>query len=537
MEIFEAPVLKQKYVNSSRQVVVIGAGIGGLVSALLMANAGAEVTVLESQHESGGKMRQLWPGLPTRTDNGKEQLNPVSEGIDSGPTVMTMKWVFEEIFDQVGADLQTEINLTQLKVLARHAWSQDEGEQQLDLYADHRQNLEAVAEFSGSNEAKKFDLFCQNARDLYRHLERSVIREADPSLKKMLFSIGPRGMATLASIGPMKSLWSSLGQSFSDPRLRQLFARYATYCGSSPWSAPATLMLIAQVEMDGVWSVKGGMRTLAKTLERLAKERGVKFQYGTTCQEIVIHDGEVKAVHTSNGEQLDAQAVFFNGDKEALMAGKLGESAQQKLKKNADPHTERSLSAVTWTMRCDVTEERFKLDRHNVFFQNNYFNEFDDIFNHKRLPQTPTVYVCAQNRGLEDAEPSSGIDEPLFCLINAPANGDTHDFTQKELDQCEMQTFGLLRRCGLQIHREAQKTIQVQPKDFHRLFPSTGGALYGEATHGWMQVFSRLTAKTPIKGLFLTGGSVHPGPGVPMAAMSGRMAAGAAMAHLGLTNP
>jgi 1-hydroxycarotenoid 3,4-desaturase len=534
---FESSILRHKYANSSPQVVVVGAGIGGLVSALLMANAGAEVTVLESQNESGGKMRQLWPGLVSGSGSGDAQLHPEIDGIDSGPTVMTMKWVFEEIFDQVGADLQSEINLTQLKVLARHAWSADEGEQQLDLYADHRQNLDAVAQFSGAVEAKKFDVFCQNARDLYRHLEHAVIREADPSLKKMLFSLGPRGMATLASIGPMKSLWSSLGHSFSDSRLRQLFARYATYCGSSPWSAPATLMLIAQVEMDGVWSVKGGMRTLAKTLERLAKEKGVKFHYGTSCQEIETHNGEVKAVHTSNEDRLDAHAVFFNGDKEALMAGKLGEKVQQKFKTNSDNRTQRSLSAVTWTMRCEVSEDRFKLDRHNVFFQNHYYNEFDDIFNKNRLPQTPTVYLCAQNRGLEVAEPPSGMDEPLFCLINAPANGDTYEFTQKELDQCEMQTFGLLRRCGLQLHREALKTIQVQPKDFHRLFPSTGGALYGEATHGWMQVFSRLNAKTPIKGLFLTGGSVHPGPGVPMAAMSGRMAAGAAMAHLGLTNP
>ncbi len=546
-------VAQHAHVLAAPKVLVVGAGIGGLVSALLLANAGAEVTVLESKAESGGKMRQLWPGAGSDLGAGAGQGNspmatsPVLDGIDSGPTVLTMKWVFEEIFAQVGAHLDRELNLTQLDVLARHAWSADQGGQQLTLYADHTRNLDAVAEFSGSAEAKKFNAFCQSAKSLYQALEGAVIREAQPSLTKMLFSLGPKGLATLSSIGPMKTLWESLGSSFNDPRLRQLFARYATYCGSSPWSAPATLMLIAQVEMDGVWSVEGGMRTLAKTLERLARQRGVQFRFQTACRDIEIHQDRFRAVHTESGERIEAQALVFNGDIEALLSGSMGSAVRTKMVQRASKKSERSLSALTWTMRCTVREERFQLDRHNVFFQNNYFKEFDDIFNNKRLPESPTVYICAQNRGVDrcgdrgldrDLEPSataSADNEPIFCLVNAPATGDTQEFTQQELDQCETQTFNLLSRCGLHLERDPQRTIQVQPKNFHQLFPSTGGALYGQATHGWMQVFSRSNASTPIQGLFLTGGSVHPGPGVPMVAMSARLAVAIVTEHLGLT--
>ncbi len=519
---------------SSSKVVVVGAGIGGLVSALLLAHSGASVTVIEGQARCGGKMRQLFPGPPQ-----KSLVSYGYQGIDSGPTVLTMKWVFEEIFASVGANLESELKLTQLSVLARHAWSHDCGGDQLTLYADPSQSEDAVGEFAGAAELRRFKNFCKSAKSLYAALEGTIIRESSPSMRKLAMSLGPRGLALLAGIGPMKSLWDSLGSYFHDPRLQQLFARYATYCGSSPWSAPATLMLIAQVEMDGVWSVDGGMRTLAQTLERLCVEKGVEFKYSTLCQKIELSNGRVEAVQTNLDERLHANAVVFNGDIEALYTGLLGPQVQSKMQPTRDSKTQRSLSAVTWSMRCKVHEQRFKLDRHNVFFQTNYDKEFRDIFQSKRLPATPTVYVCAQERGLaEERAPNSQYsvpEESVFCLINAPAIGDEHSFTNEELELCEKETFSLLSRCGLQLERDPQKTIQTSPQHFHRLFPATGGALYGQATHGWLQVFSRSQATTPVKGLFLAGGSVHPGPGLPMAAMSGRLGAGAVMEHLGLT--
>lgn len=509
--------------------MVIGAGIGGLVSALVMADAGIDVTVVETHSECGGKLRQLWPGV--------EEPLPGAVGVDSGPTVMTMKWVFEELLYSVGESLDSELVLSKLDVLARHAWSADEGENQLTLYANAEQTQDAIAAFAGAGELRRFNNFCKSAKNLYTALETPIIREASPSMQKLVRSLGPRGLAILAGIGPMQSLWDSLGRYFQDQRLRQLFARYATYCGSSPWSAPATLMLIAQVEMDGVWSVQGGMRSLANVLERLCIKRGVQFKYQTSCQLIELRGESVSAVLTNSEERIKADAVVFNGDVQALATGLFGAEIQNKLRPLQLSKSTRSLSAVTWSMKCRVEESRFKLDRHNVFFQNDYANEFKDIFLHNKLPVTPTVYLCAQDRGTEHLGPPSDLDslgESLFCLINAPANGDTHILTQKELDICETATFSLISRCGLKLDRHPSRSITTLPQSFHKAYPATGGSLYGQATHGWMQVFSRAKARTPIKGLFLSGGSVHPGPGLPMAAMSGRLAGAAAMDHLGL---
>ncbi len=498
---------------ADHKVVVIGAGIGGLVSALRLAHQGLDVTVVEAAEGPGGKLRQLVvDGAP----------------IDSGPTVFTLRWVFDELLASVGTRLESELRIRQLPVLARHWW--DDGGT-LDLFAEPARSFDAVAAFAGAAEARRFQGFCAQAQALYRTLERPYMRAAAPSMAGLSMGLGLRGMGVLASIGPLNSLWRSLGRHFTDARLRQLFARYATYTGSSPWQAPATLMLIAQVELDGVWSIDGGMHALARCLERLARERGATFRYRSACERIDVRGGRVRGVTLASGETLHADSVVFNGDAAALRHGLLGDGARRAVPRRAPL---RSLSAITWSIHAPT--RGLALDRHNVFFRADYASEFSDICQRGRLPQAPTVYVCAQDRGA--GEPTPQGSERLLCLVNAPAAGDTDTLTPEAIEQCETTAFSLLRRCGLEISLSPSRqppAIRTTPADFHRLFPATGGALYGQATHGWTAAFSRPGASTPVAGLFLAGGSVHPGPGVPMAALSGLRAAEALMASPALT--
>jgi 1-hydroxycarotenoid 3,4-desaturase len=316
-------------------------------------------------------------------------------------------------------------------------------------------------------------------------------------------------------------MWRSLGRQFKDERLQQLFARYATYCGSSPWEAPATLMLIAQVELDGVWSVQGGIHTLAKNLETLARKRGVTFRYNTWCDKIHTQSNRVSGVTLRDGETLACQHIVFNGDASALRQGLLGEEATTSV---PSKNNTRSLSAVTWSVHARTSG--FALDRHNVFFQNDYAQEFKSIFGAAKLPDKPTVYVCAQDRGTQATITGK---ERLLCLINAPAVGDGRRLTQEMIQACQTQTFSLLQDFGLKVHAGPEDLICNTPMSFHQRFPGTGGALYGQATHGWMAAFARPNSRSQLPGLYLAGGSVHPGPGMPMAALSGRMAAEALM--------
>lgn len=493
---------------TDRKVVVIGAGIGGLAAALRLAHAGLDVTVLERGARPGGKMRSV---------------SAAGRTVEAGPTVFTMRWVFDELFSECGADLEASVALTPARVLARHAW--DPGEQ-LDLFADHEASVEAVRAFAGPREADGFRRFSARAAEVYRTLEGPFIRGARPSPVELARRVGFSGLGDLWRIQPFATLWGALGEYFGDPRLRQLFGRYATYCGASPFEAPATLMLVAHVEAEGVWSIEGGSSRLAGACAELAEARGARFRYCAEVERIIVEGGAVAGVELANGERIAADAVVANADVGALGAGLFGPEAARVTQRLAP--AERSLSAVTTCMVARA--EGFPLLRHTVFFSRDYAAEFADLRRHRRLPADPTVYVCAQDRG-DEPVPSTGGSERLLCLVNAPAIGD-RPLDPSELRICETTMRQRLEASGLTLAEEPG-SVTTDPAGFAGLFPATGGALYGRASHGWMASFKRPGSRTRLQGLYLAGGSVHPGPGVPMAAQSGRLAAESLMADHG----
>lgn len=490
--------------------------------------------LLEAGPAVGGKLRQRQVG---------------GQAIDSGPTVLTMRWVFEQIFEAAGSSLQQHLMLSPLSVLARHAWGADPEREQLDLHADPARSRDVIGRFAGARAAQQFDHFRAEAQRVHDTLAGPYIRSQKPSVAGMIAALGPRGLAQLTALGPLTTLWSVLGRRFDDPRLRQLFARYATYCGASPWAAPATLMLVAQVEMDGVWSVHGGMQKLADALAELALARGAEIHCQTPVARIEVEAGRARAVITADGQRWPADAVVYNGDADALARGLLGPDVKEAVPKR--PVALRSLSALT---ACALTRTSgsFVPDRHNVFFDDDYASEFDDVFKHRRLPRRGTVYVCAQDRGLSnDATPAASSAETpsdeaastrkdrLLLLVNAPPDGDTATLPPEEILRCEQASLALLSRCGLTLTHDPHDPQQWQrttPQDYERLYPGSGGGLYGTATHGWMALFKRPGSTTRVANLFMAGGSVHPGPGVPMAAMSGSLAADSLMAHLHSTS-
>ncbi|NBU11863.1 MAG: FAD-dependent oxidoreductase [Betaproteobacteria bacterium] len=465
----------------THRVVVVGGGVGGLTAAAALARQGLDVTLLERANDVGGKLRQVSVG---------------GHGVDAGPTVFTMRWVFEGLFAEAGLRLEDELVLTPVRTLARHAWSSGG---QLDLFADPQRSAEAIGVFAGPAEARRYLAFAAQSREVYNTLEGPYIRSARPSLPSMMSDLGLHGSAVLFGLGPFRDL--------------------------------ATLMLVAHVEQQGVWTVGGGMVEIGRALARLAQRNGAQIRTASPVESIELNHGKVSAVVLAGGERLPADSVVFNGDVAALAQGLLGSGVQGAAP--AITPQARSLSAMTWCLHAQT--RGLPLVHHNVFFDDDYRSEFRDIFGHGRLPRKGTVYLCAQDRHDDDADIHQR--ERLLALVNAPAIGDLRQLDPEEIEQCHTNAMTLMQRCGLQLEHDPQQTVLTTPQDFERLFPATGGALYGEACHGWMASFRRPASSTAIPGLYLAGGSAHPGPGVPMAAMSGRLAAATLMAHLDSTSP
>jgi len=490
------------------RIAVIGAGIAGLTAAIDLARAGFGVTLLERAGAPGGKMREV---------------TVAGVRLDAGPTVFTLRDVFERLYSDAGTTLDAHLKLLPARVLARHAWNESE---HLDLHADPAESAAAIGSFAGAAEARGFLAFAAQAQRMYRTLNNSFMRAARPNPIELSRRIGLANISDLFNIQPFTNMYKSISRYFADPRLRQLFARYATYCGSSPFDSPATLMLIAHVEQSGVWTIEGGMHRLAQSLARLAVSLGADLRYETAATQVELAHGRVAAVRTAAGERLAVEALVCTADTNALATGLFGAAVSAGVR--ATPQAARSLSAVTWNLVART--EGFPLAHHSVFFGDDYHSEFDDVFRRRRLPARPTVYVCAQDRG--DAPPPREA-ERLLCLVNAPAIGDSHQFTTAEIQQCENNAFERLERCGLRVLRDPASSCVTTPSDFDRLFPGTGGALYGPASHGWRSSFTRPGSRSRIPGLYLAGGSTHPGPGVPMAALSGRLAAACLAADYG----
>jgi 1-hydroxycarotenoid 3,4-desaturase len=472
--------------------VVIGAGIGGLSAAIALAAAGEPVTVLERQDAVGGKLRPV-------------MIN--GEAYDGCATVMTMRWVFEELFALAGADFTSACPMTKLETYARHYWS---GGACLDLHAERAVSIEAIKRFAGKGEAEAYSLFMENARAIHDSLKQPFLKNQRPSLIRMMAQMP---LKQLVRVNPYESLWTALRKQFTDRRLVQLFARYATYCGSSPFDAPATLMLIAHVEAEGVWRIDGGMAQLPKAMQTLAEKSGVKFIFNAHVEKIERESAHFSVRFDQGGQAFTCNKIVINADPTAVASGLFG----QGLSSAADRVEERnrSFSGISWCGKIGMGGPA--LSHHTVFFSDDYETEFKQLS--QRLPDDPTVYVCDQGHGRKQV------------LINAPAKGvmtaieSRHSIARR------------LAACGAEIDVHATVGVTHHPQDFAQLYPATYGALYGRALNTWNATFLRPQARTRIPGLYLAGGATHPGPGVPMAALSGMRAAEALLQDRASTKP
>jgi 1-hydroxycarotenoid 3,4-desaturase len=506
-----APGANQGALTPARRaprVVVIGSGIGGLSAAISLAAVGADVTVVEAAERPGGKA-------------GEELHDGVR--FDTGPSVLTMPEVFEHLFARAGLALSTELDLLRPDPATRYHFPTGAT---LDVPADPAALVERIRATLGASTAEEAAAFLSYARTIWDAAAPHFVFGPAPEPARLLRLI-PTAIRLLPRIDPLRTMSTALDARVKRTELRWLFERFATYNGSDPRRAPATLHCIAHVELGlGVWGVRGGMFSLVRALVRALERSGGTLRTHAPVAQIDVHHRQVRGVTLADGQSLPCDAVVANADAAYVRAALVPADQTNRLRRPGPP----SMSGWTAVLRA---RRRPAVDRpaHAILFPAAYANEFGDIFDRDRPPADPTVYLCAQ----EKAHARAGWEdhEPLFVMANAPPEPPDRSSDPAQWPALRGRVLDRLRGAGL-IDADDAVVWERSPTHLAALYPGTRGAIYGSASNDPWAAFRRPPNRTAIAGLYLASGSAHPGGGVPMCALSGLAAADAAIADLRL---
>ena len=474
---------------SPRRVVVVGGGVGGLCVAIRLAARGHEVTVCERLPEVGGKLAVY------RRDGFT---------FDLGPSLLTLPHVFDEVMRLAGTSLDAELDVRRLSTQFRYFWQNHTTATFYDNPIDTASSLDGMRPGSG----EEYLRFLKHARTIWEVSERTFL--AGPMSGPLSLLRRMKGVRDFTAIDARRTLSSAARKHFTDGNLQQWLGRYATYSGSSPYRSPATLSCIAAVEADhGAWYPVGGLGALRQALERVARRSGVTIRTSCDVKRIVSRRGRVVGVELAGGETLDADLVVANVDAQHLYDELLNEPKQLRTLNKAG----KSTSGVVVLVGARGTTPN--IAHHNVWFSSDYEREFTQIAQ-GQVPSDPTIYACVS--AVTDPTQAPAGHENWFLLVNAPAgaslNG-TADDGRAIIDR--------LAQVGPDLRSRALFVETIGPADLEKRYRAPGGAIYGTSSNGRKAAFRRPNNRGPLRGLYLVGGSSHPGGGLPMVAISARI--------------
>ena len=478
--------------------IIVGGGLGGLATAIHLAAAGQRVIVLEKNERVGGK------------------LNIVAENgytFDTGPSLLTMPWVLRDLYATAGARLEDDLDLVPVEPTCRYTWPDGT---RFDAWQTMPLLLNAISQLE-PRDMDGFLRFMAYTSRIYGAVVGPFLTDPFDNLREF---ITPALIRDTWKIDPLRTVDQAVRSFFHSPYLRQVFNRYATYNGSSPYRAPATFNLIAYVEFaEGGWYLRGGMYTLARALEKLARSMGVEIHTSTPVERIMLRNNTACGVALADGERIEAARVVVNADPRYAYTHLLPTQTRTAARLN---RLEPSCSGFILLLGVDRIYSR--LAHHNIFFSDDYPSEFAAIFDHRIPAPDPTIYVC--NTSAADREHAPPGHSNLFVLVNAPALSLATNW-EAEAGSYRDTVVAKLAQMGLPDLNEriAYERI-ITPDDLQSRYNAAGGAIYGLASTQPFTAFMRPPLRArDLNRLYFVGGGTHPGGGIPLVLLSGRAVA------------
>ena len=499
-------------VKNPKKIIVIGAGIGGMATAARLARAGHNVEIYEASNQPGGKCRTEWIGR---------------YAFDTGPSLLTIPAVYRDFFQRTGKHMGQVLELQEVDPSFDYRFHDGKSVQFTNL--SRKKTLQSIAESFGEDAAAQWDAVLNRAERMWdvsrEPFVESELRSPLSLLKRRhilrdLRIIAPR--ATLRDFG------------LANPYLAKIMDRYATYSGSDPRKAPAVLSTIAFIEESfGAWHIKGGIGTLATHIAERCEKVGVQIHLNSPVKSIILKGNTAVGITLADGISLDADYVISNADAgftyNSLIAVK---TRKVKRLRKQQAKLEPSLAGFSLLLGLRPSDAP-KLSHHTILFPEDYDAEFESIFTTKSPVEKPTIYICSPN---DPAMVKSEGHEALFVLVNAPRHSkdssEGFDWSNREFAQrYANQIIDSIEAQGISI-RERLDLLEIRtPLDLQNSVNAPGGSIYGTSSNGPRAAFLRARNRSPLKNLYLVGGSAHPGGGLPLVGLSAEIVANAVLAN------
>ena len=479
-----------------KKAIIIGSGIGGIATALRLRSMNYDVTVFENNNYPGGKLASF-------------DLGPYR--FDAGPSLLTMPHFIDELFDLFNENPRDYFNYKKKDISCRYFW--DDGTK-LNAYSEKSKFINEINKVLGVKEST-ISTYLLNAKRKYDLTKSMFLEQSLHKLKTYLSKDLLIGLCNVFSFQINKTLNQVNELELKEPHLVQLFNRFATYNGSSPYKTPGMMTLVQHLEQEyGTYVSDKGMNNITKSLYDLALRQGIDFKFNSFVSQILV-SGK-RAIGVSVGEEsYSSDIVVSNMD--------IVPTYRNLLKNYYQPEKtlsqERSSSALIFYW--GINKEFKNLDLHNVLFSNDYKKEFQSIFEKKTIFSDPTVYINITSKDVKGDAPDNC--ENWFVMINSPNDsGQDWDNMIDEVKSNILKKINRLLNIDLEDYIEYEKVYT--PKTIESNTQSYMGSLYGSSSNNLMSAFLRHpNFSNKILNLYFCGGSVHPGGGIPLCLLSAKI--------------